>query len=166
MRIAYVHKQSAAQKQLYQEAHPEGLKVDLLQHPYYSAFSGKNFSTFSFITTAALGRAWPLLLKTAALLVCLHLIGRVMCGCTWAVLHGHIWQKQNVASSHTFAAQGKQSESGDEQIPFTSRRKGQSILALLAACALNSYPMLLDLTNGATHHLLQLTGTTLIAGPI
>lgn len=71
MRVAYVHKQSAAQKQLYQEAHLEGLKVDLLQRPYYSPFSSKNFSTLSFITIATLGRAWPLLLRIAALLVCL-----------------------------------------------------------------------------------------------
>ncbi len=41
-----------------------------------------------------------------------------------------------------------------------------SLFLLLAAFALNSYHMLLDVANGATHHLLQLTGTTLIAGPI
>lgn len=33
---------------------------------------------------------------------------------------------------------------------------------LLAACAVNSYPLLFDLTDGATHHVVQLTGTSLI----
>jgi len=66
------------------------------------------------------------------------------------------------ASSSPFATQGKESKSGDEQTTFTGRRKGQSVVALLAACALNSYPLLLDLTDGATHHVLQLTGTSLI----
>ena len=41
MRIAYEHKQSAAQKRLYPEAHLEGSEVHLLLHPFYSAFSGK-----------------------------------------------------------------------------------------------------------------------------
>ena len=48
-------------------------------------------------------------------------------------------------------------------LAFTGKRKGQAILALLAAHALNSYPVLLDLTDGGVHHLLQLAGTSLIA---
>ena len=67
-----------------------------------------------------------------------------------------------VASSTPFATQGRESGSGDEHTTFTGKRKGQSVVALLAACALNSYPLLLDLTDGATHHVLQLTGTSLI----
>lgn len=66
------------------------------------------------------------------------------------------------ASSSPCATQGKESGSGDEQTTFAGRRKGHSVVALLAACALNSYPMLLDLTDGATHHVLQLTGSSLI----
>jgi len=58
--------------------------------------------------------------------------------------------------------QGKEFESGDEQTTFAGRCKGQSVVALLAACALNSYPLLLDLTDGTTHHVLQLNGTSLI----
>jgi len=42
MRIAYEHKQSAAQKRLYREAHPADFEVDLLLHPHYNASSGKN----------------------------------------------------------------------------------------------------------------------------
>ena len=45
MHIAYEHKQSAAQKRLYREAHPEDLEGDLLLHLYYSASSGKNLLT-------------------------------------------------------------------------------------------------------------------------
>ena len=48
-------------------------------------------------------------------------------------------------------------------LTFTGNRKGQAILALLAAHALNSYPVLLDLTDGVVHHLLQLAGTSLTA---
>ena len=58
--------------------------------------------------------------------------------------------------------QGKESKSADEQTTFTGRRKGQSVVALLAAFAVNSYPLLVDLTDGATHHVLQLTGNSLI----
>ena len=116
-----------------------------------------------FITTAAIGRALPLPLKTAGLLVCVQLIGRVKCGRIWVVLHGHnLILPPAFPSSNPFATQGKQSDAGDEQTTFTGRRKGQSVVALLAACALNSYPMLLDLTDGVTHHVLQLTGTSLI----
>ena len=39
MRIAYEHKQSAAQNR---EAHPADFEVDLLLHPHYNASSGKN----------------------------------------------------------------------------------------------------------------------------
>ena len=49
------------------------------------------------------------------------------------------------------------------ELAFTGKRKGQAILALLAAHAMNSYPVLLDLTDGVVHHLLQLVGTSLIA---
>ena len=52
---------------------------------------------------------------------------------------------------------------GDQHISFNGKRKGQAIVALLAAHALTDYPVLLDLTDGVTHHLLQLTGTSLIA---
>ena len=49
------------------------------------------------------------------------------------------------------------------ELAFTGKHKGQAILALLAAHAMNSYPVLLDLTDGVVHHLLQLVGTSLIA---
>ena len=52
---------------------------------------------------------------------------------------------------------------GNEQTTFSGKRKGQAVMALLAAHALNNYPVLLDLTDGVVHHLLQLTGTSLIA---
>ncbi len=94
--------------------------------------------------------------------VCVQLIGQAKCGRIFVVLHGHnLLLPPAFASSSPFATQGKESKSGDEQTTFTGRRKGQSV-ALLAACALNSYPLLLDLTDGATHHVLQLTGTSLI----
>jgi len=95
--------------------------------------------------------------------VCVQLIGQAKCGRIFVVLHGHnLLLPPAFASSSPFATQGKESKSGDEQTTFTGRRKGQSVVALLAACALNSYPLLLDLTDGATHHVLQLTGTSLI----
>ncbi len=62
-----------------------------------------------------------------------------------------------------FSMQDRESEYGDEQTTFTGRRKGQSVVALLAACALNSYPVLFDLTDGVVHHVLQLTGTSLVS---
>lgn len=68
-----------------------------------------------------------------------------------------------LASPVHFPLQGKVSKSGGEHTTFAGRRKGQSIVALLAACAINSYPVLLDLTDGLTHHLLQLTGTRLVS---
>ena len=52
---------------------------------------------------------------------------------------------------------------GNQQTIFSGKRKGQAVMALLAAHALNNYPVLLDLTDGVVHHLLQLMGTSLIA---
>ena len=51
---------------------------------------------------------------------------------------------------------------GYEQTTFSSKRKGQAVVALLAVHALNNYPVLLDLTDGVVHHLLQLTSRSLI----
>ena len=68
-----------------------------------------------------------------------------------------------LASPVHFPLQGKASKSSGEHTNFAGRRKGQSIIALLAACAINSYPVLFDLTDGHTHHLLQLTGTRLVS---
>ena len=90
-------------------------------------------------------------------------MGHAKCGRIWVVLHRHnLLLPTAFASSSPCAAQGKESESGDEQRRFTGRRKGQSVVALLAACALSSCPLLLDLTDGAMHHVLLLTGTSLI----
>ena len=62
-----------------------------------------------------------------------------------------------------FLLQSKESQSVADHTAFLGRHKGQSMVALLAACAINSYPVLFDLTDGLTHHLLQLTGTRLVS---
>ena len=67
------------------------------------------------------------------------------------------------ASPVLLPLQGKVSKCGGEHTTFAGRRTGQSIVTLLAACAINSYPVLLDLTDGLTRHLLQLTGTRLVS---
>lgn len=159
MHVAYEHKQSAAQKRLYREAHLEGFELDLRLHPLYSAFSGKNLFHHS-------SSAW----KGYATII----QNMWFCVAYWAAqvwLHmGNLGfrHERNLllppafASSTPFATQGRESGSGGEHTTFTGKRKGQSVVALLAACALNSYPLLLDLTDDATHHVLQLTGTSLI----
>ena len=162
MHIAYGHKQSAAPKQLYQEAHLEGFQVDLLLHPFYSDLLAK-ISTTYFISAPVLGRALPRPVKTAGLLVYVQLIGQPKHGRIWVISHGHnLLLPPAFASSSPFATQGKESGSGHDQTAFTGKRKGKPVVALLPACALNSYPILLDLTDGTTHHMRQLTGTSLI----
>jgi len=80
MRIAYEHKQSAAQKQLYREAHPEGFEVNLLLHPYYSASSGKNLhNLFHHDCSACKGSNW----KGIATIVQNGWLARV-CAAYWA----------------------------------------------------------------------------------
>ena len=70
-----------------------------------------------------------------------------------------------LASPVHFPLQGKASKSGGEHTTFAGRRKGQSIVALLAACAINSYPVLLDLTDGVTHHYYSLLAPAWFLGP-
>ncbi|KAL0019685.1 hypothetical protein WJX79_007131 [Trebouxia sp. C0005] len=61
-------------------------------------------------------------------------------------------QKQAYRDAKLRGHKGKQSQSADEHTTFAGRCKGQSIVALLAACAINSFPVLFDLTDGLTHH--------------
>ena len=77
--------------------------------------------------------------------------------------YANLFLHVHLASPVHFSLQGKESQSADEHTTFAGRRKGQSIVALLAACAINSFPVLFDLTDGLTHHLLQLTGTCLVS---
>ena len=77
--------------------------------------------------------------------------------------YANLFLHVHLASSVQFSLQGKESQYADEHTTFAGRRKGQSIVALLAACAINSFPVLFDLTDGLTHHLLQLTGTRLVS---
>lgn len=83
MRIAYAHKQSAAQKQLYREVYPKGFEVALLLHPQLQCVFRQESPQLCFLMTAALGRALPLPLKTAGLLVCVQRIGRIVDSSAW-----------------------------------------------------------------------------------
>ncbi len=44
---------------------------------------------------------------------------------------------------------------------LAARCKGQAVAAFLGACAYNVFPLIMDLTDGEVHHLLQLQGTEL-----
>ena len=88
MRIAYEHKQSAAQKRLYREAHPEDLEVDLLLHPCHSASSGKILPSL-FHHSCSAWKGFATTIQNGWLARVVQLAGRAKCGRMWLVLHGH-----------------------------------------------------------------------------
>jgi hypothetical protein len=45
---------------------------------------------------------------------------------------------------------------------FAAAWKGQAVTAFIGACAYNAFPLIMDLTDGEVHHLLQLKGTELL----
>eukprot|EP00898_Chlorokybus_atmophyticus_P001592 jgi/Chlat1/2433/Chrsp17S02830 len=73
---------------------------------------------------------------------------------------GDKYKMYDIHSRHVTARivyEHKRLAQSGERLTFSSV-KAQAILSLLGACAVNAYPLILDVTDGITHHLMQLEG--------
>jgi hypothetical protein len=59
--------------------------------------------------------------------------------------------------------QQQEEEAGKGSVRYSAKCKGQTVAAIIGAYAHNSFPFLLDLTDGEVHHILQLQGSELVA---
>ena len=70
-------------------------------------------------------------------------------------------QKQTALLRIAYNPQVPPSVEGGGSTRFTDRRKGQTVTSIIGACAYTSFPLIMDLTDGVVHNVLELRGLQL-----